>query len=45
MSRIHEALKKAEQERAASQGGPSQPDYPPRLRDHCGGGVTHDAGG
>jgi protein-tyrosine kinase len=29
MSRIHEALKKAEQERAASQGGPSQPDYPP----------------
>jgi len=29
MSRIHEALKKAEQERAASQGGPSQPDYDP----------------
>jgi len=29
MSRIHEALKKAEEERAASQGGPSQPDYPP----------------
>ncbi|MGA9135400.1 MAG: CpsD/CapB family tyrosine-protein kinase [Candidatus Sulfotelmatobacter sp.] len=28
MSRIHEALKKAEQERAA-QGGPAQPDYPP----------------
>ncbi len=27
MSRIHEALKKAEQERAASQGGPAQPDY------------------
>jgi len=27
MSRIHEALKKAEQERAASQGGPSQPSY------------------
>ena len=29
MSRIHEALKKAEQERASSQGGPSQPDYQP----------------
>ena len=29
MSRIHEALKKAEQERASSQGGPSQPDYDP----------------
>jgi len=29
MSRIHEALKKAEEERAASQGGTSQPDYPP----------------
>ena len=29
MSRIHEALKKAEQERAASQGGPAQPDYQP----------------
>jgi len=29
MSRIHEALKKAEQERAASQGGPAQPDYSP----------------
>ncbi|MFZ0290953.1 MAG: hypothetical protein WAL65_17915, partial [Candidatus Sulfotelmatobacter sp.] len=29
MSRIHEALKKAEQERAASQGGPSQPDCEP----------------
>lgn len=29
MSRIHEALKKAEQERAATQGGPSQPDYQP----------------
>jgi protein-tyrosine kinase len=28
MSRIHEALKKAEQERAA-QGGPAQPDYQP----------------
>ncbi len=28
MSRIHEALKKAEQERAA-QGGPAQPDYEP----------------
>jgi capsular exopolysaccharide synthesis family protein len=28
MSRIHEALKKAEQERAASQGGPAQPSYP-----------------
>jgi protein-tyrosine kinase len=27
MSRIHEALKKAEQERAAMQGGPSQPGY------------------
>ena len=27
MSRIHEALKKAEQERAASQGGPVQPGY------------------
>ncbi len=27
MSRIHEALKKAEQERAASQGGPAQPSY------------------
>jgi capsular exopolysaccharide synthesis family protein len=27
MSRIHEALKKAEQERAASQGGPIQPGY------------------
>jgi capsular exopolysaccharide synthesis family protein len=27
MSRIHEALKKAEQERAASLGGPAQPSY------------------
>lgn len=27
MSRIHEALKKAEQERAASQGGPAQPGF------------------
>jgi capsular exopolysaccharide synthesis family protein len=27
MSRIHEALKKAEQERAASQGGPDQPSF------------------
>jgi capsular exopolysaccharide synthesis family protein len=27
MSRIHEALKKAEQERAASQGGPVQPSF------------------
>jgi protein-tyrosine kinase len=27
MSRIHEALKKAERERAASQGGPPQPNY------------------
>lgn len=27
MSRIHEALKKAEQERAASQGSPTQPSY------------------
>jgi len=27
MSRIHEALKKAEQERAASQGGPHPPNY------------------
>ncbi len=27
MSRIHEALKKAEQERAAAQGGPSQPSF------------------
>jgi protein-tyrosine kinase len=27
MSRIHEALKKAEQERAASQGGTAQPDF------------------
>ncbi len=27
MSRIHEALKKAEEERAASQGGPAQPSY------------------
>jgi capsular exopolysaccharide synthesis family protein len=27
MSRIHEALKKAEQERAASQGGPPQPSF------------------
>jgi capsular exopolysaccharide synthesis family protein len=27
MSRIHEALKKAEQERAASQGGSAQPEY------------------
>ena len=27
MSRIHEALKKAEEERAASQGGPAQPNY------------------
>jgi capsular exopolysaccharide synthesis family protein len=30
MSRIHEALKKAEQERA-SQGGPAQPDYSPPV--------------
>ncbi|MFZ0201089.1 MAG: CpsD/CapB family tyrosine-protein kinase, partial [Candidatus Sulfotelmatobacter sp.] len=30
MSRIHEALKKAEQERAA-QGGPAQPDYQPNY--------------
>ena len=29
MSRIHEALKKAEQERAASQGGAAQPSYTP----------------
>ena len=29
MSRNHEALKKAEQERAASQGGPPQPEYQP----------------
>jgi len=27
MSRIHEALKRAEQERAASQGGPAQPSF------------------
>ena len=27
MSRIHEALKKAEQERAAAQGGPAQPSF------------------
>jgi len=27
MSRIHEALKKAEEERATSQGGPAQPSY------------------
>ena len=27
MSRIHEALKKAEQERAALQGGPAQPSF------------------
>ena len=27
MSRIHEALKKAEEERAASRGGPAQPSY------------------
>ena len=27
MSRIHEALKKAEQERAASQGGPAEPSF------------------
>jgi protein-tyrosine kinase len=27
MSRIHEALKKAEQERAATQGGPAQPNF------------------
>ena len=27
MSRIHEALKKAEQERATSQGGPVQPSF------------------
>ncbi len=27
MSRIHEALKKAEQERAASQGGTAQPSF------------------
>jgi len=27
MSRIHEALKKAEQDRAASQGGPAQPSF------------------
>jgi len=30
MSRIHEALKKAEQERAASQGGPA-PNFPPPM--------------
>ena len=29
MSRIHEALKKAEQERAATQGGAAQPNYTP----------------
>jgi protein-tyrosine kinase len=31
MSRIHEALKKAEQERAASQGGPAEPNYAPTV--------------
>jgi len=30
MSRIHEALKKAEQERAAAQGGPAQPSFATR---------------
>ena len=32
MSRIHEALKKAEQERAASQGGPAAARFPPSTR-------------
>lgn len=31
MSRIHEALKKAEQERAASQGASAQPNFPPPI--------------
>lgn len=31
MSRIHEALKKAEQERAASQGASTQPNFPPPI--------------
>ncbi|HVI07322.1 MAG TPA: CpsD/CapB family tyrosine-protein kinase [Candidatus Binatia bacterium] len=31
MSRIHEALKKAEQERAASQGGAAQPSFTPAM--------------
>src|ERR1700689_545973 len=33
MSRIHEALKKAEEERAASQGGPAQPYAVPVASD------------
>jgi capsular exopolysaccharide synthesis family protein len=35
MSRIHEALKKAEQERAASHGGPAQPSYAPPEMEHA----------
>jgi protein-tyrosine kinase len=31
MSRIHEALKKAEQERAAAQGGPAESNYAPPI--------------
>jgi len=38
MSRIHEALKKAEQERAASQGGPAQPSLAqPAAAEPAGG--------
>jgi capsular exopolysaccharide synthesis family protein len=33
MSRIHEALKKAEQERAASQGGSAQPSFAPETHE------------
>ncbi len=38
MSRIHEALKKAEQERAALQGGPAQPTLETGRRRSVRGG-------
>ena len=49
MSRIHEALKKAEQERAANQGGSVQPNFattpvadPPVFHEGLGFGVPLD---
>jgi protein-tyrosine kinase len=43
MSRIHEALKKAEQERAASQGGPAQPNFAPPGGDELSAPMDDEA--
>jgi protein-tyrosine kinase len=44
MSRIHEALKKAEQERAASQGGPARPSFATPAEDAPVSGVEESQG-